>query len=180
MRTCECLGVQHLHVIENYHRFTPNRDISLGSSKWMTLHRHRAPGSDNTPTCLRELREQGYRIVATRLRDDARPLEELSIERPFALVFGTEDEGLSPTALELADEAVTIPMFGFTQSYNISVSVAICLAELTRRLRRGGDHWKLSPEESVVLRDLWVRRSLKTPDALERRFFEEKWMRRQR
>lgn len=174
MRSCECLGVQHLHVIENKHRFAPNRDIALGSAKWMSLHRHRGASTDNTLACLTQLKDQGYRLVATCLRKDARPLEELPVNQPFALLFGTEETGLSERALEMADEAVTIPMYGFTQSYNISVSVAICLAELLRRIRSTRDDWALGEEEQLRLRDRWVRRSLKTPGALERRFLEER------
>lgn len=174
MRSCECFGVQHLHIIENRFTYTPNSEVSMGSAKWVSLHRHREPGADNTTACLRGLKGQGYQIVATALRDDAIPLHELSVDQPTVLCFGTEESGLSETALTLADQTVTIPMFGFTQSFNISVSVAIALYELCGRLRRERDDWALPAEEQAALRTQWLCRSLKNPEALIRRFREDR------
>ena len=174
MRSCEGFGVQHMHVIENRHAFAPNREIALGSAQWITLHRHRDPATDNTGACLTELKAQGYRIVATALRADAVPLEEIPIDRPLALVFGTEKEGVSERVLELADATTIIPMFGFTQSFNISVSAAICLAELMRRIRAQRPDWHLRETEKAVLRERWIRQSLKAPESLERRFREDR------
>lgn len=173
LRSCEGFGVQHVHIIENHFKFTPNRDIALGAQQWLTLHHHREKGADNTAACLSELRDAGYRLVATSPRADAVPLEELPIDRPIALLFGTEAEGLSDQALSLADAAMTIPMFGFVESFNISVSAAICLAHLMRRVRTERADWSLSTGERAALRDQWIRQSLKTPEALERRFWED-------
>lgn len=174
LRSCEAFGLQHVHIIENRFKFSPNRDVTLGAQKWLTLHRHRRKGVDNTAACLEELRAEGFRLVAALPRPDAVPLEELPIDRPIALLFGTEKEGLSPAAQAAADLSMTIPMHGFVESFNISVSAAITLAHLLRRIRAERDDWKLPAAEAAVLRALWIRQSLKTPDALERRFHEDR------
>lgn len=174
MRSCECFGVQHMHIIENRFNYVPNSEVSMGAAKWVSLHRHRQAATDNTAACLRELKESGYRIVATALREDAVPLHELEIDRPMALCFGTEESGLSETAIALADQTVKIPMFGFTQSFNISVTVALTLYELCGRLRREREDWMLSSAEQAALRAEWICRSLKNPEALMRRFHEDR------
>jgi tRNA (guanosine-2'-O-)-methyltransferase len=174
MRSCECFGVQHIHVIENLNAFSPNREVDMGSSKWVTLHRHREPDEDNTRPCLESLKNRGYQIFATALREDSIPLEEVPVDRPFALCFGKEDEGLSPQAQEMADTFIRIPMFGFTQSFNISVSVALCLHHLTTKLRQSDINWPLSPAARRQLEIQWLLRSLRNPDRHLRHFLQQR------
>jgi len=152
--------------------FQANSEIALGANKWLSLHRHAAQPTDNTSPCLQSLKTQGFKIVGTALTEKSIPLPDLNIDQPIALCFGTEGSGLSETALNLVDEVVQIPMYGFTQSFNISVSVAICLSQLTTRLRQRND-WQLPQNTIERIRSQWIRKSLKSPDALERRFFEE-------
>ncbi len=170
MRSCECFGVQHMDIIENRYAYLPNNEVSMGAGKWVSLHRHRQPDMDNTTTCLQGLKQQGYRIVATALREGAIALADLDISQPTALCFGTEEDGLSETALALADDVMCIPMFGFTQSFNISVAVSLTLYDLCTRMRRERDDWHLSVDEQLALRWQWVCNSLKNPEALIRRF----------
>jgi tRNA (guanosine-2'-O-)-methyltransferase len=66
-----------------------------------------------------------------------------------------------------------IPMFGFTQSFNISVSAALILRELTRRIRASSASWGLSDEEKQSLRLQWYRRLVKGSDLLEQRYLKE-------
>lgn len=174
MRSCECFGVQNLHIIENRYTYTPNREVSMGANKWVTLHRHRSPETDNTTVALQQLKAQGFRIVATALAEDTIPLAELPVDEPLALCFGTEEDGLSETALGLADYKVQIPMFGFTQSFNISVTVALCLHDVGHRVRQQCPDWRLSPEVRHALRTEWICKTLKNPEALIRRFEAER------
>jgi len=174
MRSCECFGAQNLHIIENKYAFKPNSEVSMGSAKWISLHRHREPSLDNTTHCLQTLKEKGFKIVATALNENAIPLEELSIDQPIALCFGTEEDGLSQEALNLADECIKIPMFGFTQSFNISVSAALCLHSLCSRIRKELNSWELSPlEKQNVLRE-WLFNTVKNPLLIEERFLKER------
>lgn len=172
MRSCECFGVQHLHVIENRYAYTLNRDVAMGSYKWIDLHRHNEPDQDNTAACLRELRDRGYRIVATSLRPGTIPLGELPLDQPAALCFGTEEEGLGEQLLHQADYHVRIPMYGFTQSFNLSVTVALTLQELRGRLDREGGCPPLAVDEQDRVLFTWLARSVRNSDRVIRDFLQ--------
>ena len=185
LRTCDALGVQDVHVVENWNAYRLNPDVSLGAEKWLTLHRWRAPGRDGaalaaadampesfpaTEAAMQALRARGYTLVATSPHADARTPDELPLERPLAFLFGNEREGLSPCALEGADLRLRLPMYGFAESYNISVSVAITLFAVLERLRRSPVPWRLGEEEREALLLEWYRRSVPSAAALERDF----------
>ena len=172
MRSCECFGIQHLHVIENRYTYTLNRDVAMGSSNWIQLHRHREEGRDNTRDCLEAMRGRGYRIAATSLDPSSIPLHQLPLDKPLSLWFGTEEHGLSAQLLEQADLHVHIPMTGFTQSLNISVSAAICLHSLRSRLADAKVDPGLTPVEQRAVYRLWLRKTLKNCEILERAFLK--------
>lgn len=126
---------------------------------------------ENTKLCFEKLRAQGYRIVATTPHEKDKLIYDLPLETgKIALVFGTEETGLSKYAMENADEYVKIPMYGFTESFNISVSVAICLYELTKRLRASRINWQLTEEEVLDLQLNWLKRCLPYFDLLKKEF----------
>jgi tRNA (guanosine-2'-O-)-methyltransferase len=160
LRTCDCFGVQDVHIIENKNRYEVNPDVALGSSKWLSLYKY-SRGEDNTSACLARLKEQGYRIIAATPRKDDFTPHSLPVRSKFALLFGTELYGLSDTAIRMADSFVRIPMFGFTESFNISVSAAILLHTLTGRIRQERTGWQLSEEEMLDVRLEWAMNSLR-------------------
>jgi tRNA (guanosine-2'-O-)-methyltransferase len=157
LRSCDCFGVQDVHVIEDRNDYTLNKDVTLGSQKWIDLHRYKRYEA-NSSACIRTLRDRGYRIVATTVDVPDHTPETLPVETPFCLFFGTELEGLSDTALREADERLVIPMHGFTQSFNISASAAILLYRLGHRLRNSNAEWGLTEEEKDELRLKWYRK----------------------
>jgi tRNA (guanosine-2'-O-)-methyltransferase len=172
LRSCECFGVQDIHFIENKFQYELNPDIALGSWKWLTLNRY-ADSEDNTTECLLNLKAQGYRIVATSPHKQDTTPDMLSLDKgKIALIFGTELDGLSEQALALADEFVRIPMVGFTESFNISVSAALCIYQLTDRLRKSTLNWQLDEEETIALLLSWMRNSIKMSKSLENKFVE--------
>lgn len=173
LRSCEILGIQDVHVVEATNLFRPNKDIALGAAQWLTLRRYQGEVGESTRCCLRQLKAQGYRIAATTLREDSIPLSEMSLDRPLALVFGTEEEGLTREAHEVADTFLRLPMFGFTQSFNVSVTVALCLYDLTRRLRASDVPWQLSKTEKQELKLAWLIQSMTGGERLVRRFLDE-------
>lgn len=173
MRSCECFGVQNLHVIENRNKYVLNREVTMGSSKWIHLHRYSEPDGKNSERCIQSLQDKGCRIVATSLNPGSLPLAELPLDKPVALCFGTEEDGLSNSILEAADLHMHIPMFGFTQSFNISVSAAICLHDLRRRLTESTDDWQLSEAEKRKALLLWLRNSVRNFEIQERVFLQE-------
>jgi tRNA (guanosine-2'-O-)-methyltransferase len=170
MRSCDLFGIQDLHVIENHHRYSLNPGVSVGASKWVTLHRWNQRGEDNTMLCLDDLKSKGYRVVATTPHENDILLPDLPVDQPFALVFGTEQTGLSQRAIDLADDFVKIPMVGFTESFNISVSVALCLYDVMHRLWRSEIDWKIPPEEHDELRLTWLQKAINKSPALIRDF----------
>ncbi len=171
LRTCDCFGIQDVHIIENNNKFEINPDVALGSTKWLNLFKYNN-GETNTLHAFRRLKTQGYRIVATTPYKNDCNLEELSLDSKIALVFGTELNGLSEEAIKYADEFVKIPMYGFTESFNISVSAAIILHYLTEKLRASDQHWKLNEEEIIDVKLNWVKNVVKSSDMIEKRLFK--------
>ncbi|MFB6257518.1 MAG: TrmH family RNA methyltransferase [Flavobacteriales bacterium] len=157
LRSCDCFGVQDVHIVEEANDYTLNKDVTLGSQKWIELYRYKRYEA-NREACIQALRHKGYRIVATTVQDPDHDPESLPIETPFCLFFGTEMEGLSDTVLQEADERLVIPMHGFTQSFNISASAAILLYRLGHRLRSTELEWGLSEAEKDKLRLKWYRK----------------------
>jgi tRNA (guanosine-2'-O-)-methyltransferase len=170
LRSCDCFGVQDVHIIENNNMYEVNPQVALGSAQWLTLHKYNET-KDNTEDCICTLRQQGYRIIGTTPRKEARLLEEFDIRQgKFALMFGTEQEGLTPKALELADEWVRIPMYGFTESFNISVSAALMLYHFTSGIRRQGVEWMLTEDEKLTVMINWLRSSVRNSEQIENIF----------
>ena len=130
IRSCEVFGIQTAHIIEDRFGRRLDKNIAMGAQQWIDVYRYK-----NTASCLRQLRSEGYQIIATTPHNDSYLLEEFVIDRKSALFFGTEKEGLSAEVMQQADGFLKIPMVGFTESLNISVSAAIILQYLTRQLK---------------------------------------------
>ncbi|MFW6081249.1 MAG: TrmH family RNA methyltransferase, partial [Desulfosalsimonas sp.] len=174
LRSMDCFGIQDAHIIENEYQYRVNPDVALGASKWLTLIRYnREP--DNTMAAIDRLRSLGYRIVATTPHSRDVTLSDFDIRKGrTALFFGTELEGLSQTLISNADEFLSIPMYGFTESFNISVSAAVVFYELIHKLRDSGLHWGITEQEKQELRLQWLKQSVKRSDLLVRRFLSER------
>lgn len=170
MRSAECFGIQDLHVIENKNKYTPSKEITKGASKWLTLHHHNGQ-ENNTLSCIRELKKQGYRILATTPHEKSHMIGDVDVTKgKIALFFGTELDGISDEVRAEADEFVRIPMFGFTESFNISVSAALCLAELRNKIQKDGVDWQLSDDEKAELKLEWVKNTIQRVELIEEEF----------
>jgi tRNA (guanosine-2'-O-)-methyltransferase len=170
LRSCDVFGVQDIHIVENRYQYRINPDVALGSSKWLDLHKYNE-SEFNTTACLEKLKKEDYRIVATTPHKDDVTIQDLSLEKgKIALLFGTEYEGLTQQALDLADEYVMIPMYGFTESLNISVTAAIFLYHLTHKLKHSDIAWALSREEVLDLKIRWAKNVVKNSEIIERQF----------
>lgn len=171
MRSCDCFGVQNIHVIENDNQWEVNEGVSMGSAKWLTVHRHNQL-PNNTRSCLQELKKGGYKIVATTPHEDDFTLKTLPIDKKVAVVFGTELTGITDDVRAEADMFLRIPMYGFTESFNISVAAALTLYELTDRMRNEQLDWKLTEQEIDNLLFDWSCASVRNSDALLKRWTE--------
>lgn len=171
LRTCDCFGVQEVHIIENQNTYEVNPDVALGSSKWLDLIKYN-DGAENTKTAYETLKQQGYRIVATTPHKNDVMLDDLPLDQKTALVFGTEMRGLTDWAIENADAWVKIPMYGFTESFNISVSAAIILHHLSEKIRRSNYRWNLNENEKIEILTSWAKNTIKSADLLEDEFLK--------
>ena len=172
LRSCDCFGIQNVHYIEARNSMRISHLVAKGSSTWLDVYQHDSRKS-STKDILVNLKSQGYRIVATSPHAKT-TINELDIHQPFALVFGTERTGISAEVNEVADAFVKIPMHGFTESFNISVSAALCLYELTNRLRKSDIHYRLTATDRSRVLSSWLRQSIDNSDLLIKRFLENK------
>ncbi len=169
MRSCEVFGVQNLHVIEERFSKKIDKEIAMGAEKWVDINRHETIGE-----CLSDIKSKGYQIVATTPHHNDCNLEDFDITKKSTFFFGTERNGLSPEIMEAADCFLKIPMVGFTESLNISVSAAIILQSVTERLRNSNLDWKLTEDEILEKRLDWAKKSIKDIIRIEERYFQQK------
>ncbi len=173
LRSCDGFGIQDVHIIENRNVFGAESTVSIGAHQWLSLNKYNNPEKDNLLDCYKSLRNQGYKIIATTPHEQDQDLNDLPINEKVALVFGTEREGLSDEAMKEADGYVKIPMHGFSESFNISVSAAICLYDLTTRIRQSDINWQLAEDYQKELSLLWLRKTIKASDKLIEKFLSE-------
>lgn len=164
VRSCDVFGIQNLHIIEEKFPRRIDKEIAMGAQKWVDINRY-----NSASECIHKLRETGYKIVATSPHDDSSILEDFDVSGQAALFFGTEKEGLSEEILKEADSIVKIPMVGFTESLNISVSAAIILHSLTQKLKKSDVHWQLTEEEKHLIRMDWTKKTIKNSDQIIKR-----------
>ncbi|WP_053404352.1 RNA methyltransferase [Persicobacter sp. CCB-QB2] len=172
-RNCDCFGVQDLHIINNSTEYHINPNVSKGASNWVTMHRYEQEGKPNTDLCYKELKSQGYKIYATSPNVEGKTLDQVDLNGKVAIAFGNEADGLSDFALDQADELLRIPMYGFTESFNISVTTALCLHSLVERLRKERNDWHLTEEDRQFLRSVWYMGLTRNADMHLKRLMEE-------
>lgn len=166
MRSCEVFGIQELHVIEERYGKRIDKEIAMGAQKWVDISTY-----DSVTNCIDTLKNKGYQIIATTPHENDCLMEDFDITKPSALFFGTERDGLSEEILRRADGFLKIPMVGFTESLNISVSASIIIQNLTNRLRNSDIDWQLTEEEILVKRLDWAKKSIKDIKRIEERFY---------
>tara|TARA_B110000211_G_C13824180_1_gene440608 strand:- start:6 stop:659 length:654 start_codon:yes stop_codon:yes gene_type:complete len=169
MRTCDIFGIQDLHVVEEQLGKRIDKEIAMGAQKWVDFNRY-----DSIIDCTDRLRAEGYKIIATTPHDNGTPLHDFDITKKAAFVFGTEKDGLSDAVLKNADGFLKIPMYGFTESLNISVSAAIILQNLVSRLKQSDIDWSLSEDEKLELELKWVKKTIKSSAEIIERYYQEK------
>ena len=151
LRSCDCFGVQDVHVVEQRNQYKPNPEVAMGSNKWVDYYKH-----TDIRQAYDHLHSKGYQIIATLPHENDTMIGDLDISRPTALVFGTELTGLTQEAIDGADGYVKIPMYGFTESFNISVCAALSLFSVTERMRKNEQlQWQLTEEEQLTLKLHW-------------------------
>ncbi len=168
MRSCEVFGIQQLNVIEERYTKSIDKEIAMGAQKWVDVNRF-----DSISGCISSMKSKGYQIIATTPHENDCDLDDFDISKPSALFFGTERDGLSEEVLQNADGFLKIPMAGFTESFNISVSAAIIIQNLMSRLHKSDIKWQLSEEEILEKRLQWAKNTIKDIKRIEERYYSE-------
>ena len=169
MRSCEVFGIQELNVIEEKFGKRIDTEIAMGAQKWVDVNRF-----NSVQSCIDAMKEKGYQIIATTPHNDSCMIHEFDISKRSAIFFGTERDGLSPEVIEQADGFIKIPMVGFTESLNISVSAAIIIQDITNRLRQSNINWHLTEDEILEKKVLWAKNTIKDIKRIEERYYLEK------
>jgi len=169
MRTCDVFGIQDLYVVEELAGKRIDKEIAMGAQKWVSLQRR-----SSIQECIAEVKEKGYRVIATTPHHDAHNLHDFDVTQKAAFFFGKESDGLSDIVMEAADGYLKIPMYGFTESLNISVSAAIILQQVVTKLKQTEIGWQLSEEEKLEIEFEWMKRTIKSHKKIIERFQQDK------
>lgn len=158
LRSAEAFGVLEAHVVNLNNPFKAST-VGRGVHNWLHIHKY-----STVKECADYLHSQGMLIAAGMPAQGSKPIDELAIDKPIAILFGNEHAGVSPEWNEYIDIFFTIPMFGFVESMNISVCAALSMQILTHKSRNHlpSEKYNLTqPEQSVLLNE-WVCRQITT------------------
>ncbi|OUR93282.1 rRNA methyltransferase [Flavobacteriales bacterium 34_180_T64] len=166
MRSCDVFGIQELNIVEEQNSKRIDREIAMGAQKWVDLNRY-----NSIKNALEAIKGKGYQIVATTPHTNDCLLHEFDVTKKSCFFFGRETEGLSQEVIDAADCFLKIPMVGFTESLNISVSAAIILQHVTTKLKQCDIDWRLSNDEIIEKRLDWCKKTIKSFDEIADRFY---------
>lgn len=174
VRTCECLGIQDIHIIESLSKYSTNLKVLKGSHNWVTIKKHKFKKNEGPKAAFDALKAAGYKVLVTSVLPGSQSIFEIDpvAMGKVALVMGNELRGASAIAQENADQLVHIPMVGFTESFNVSVSTAICATAILNKIRTEENDWRLSEAEKEEIRFKWIRSMVRRVDVLERNFLK--------
>ena len=136
IRSCDAMGVQDINIIENRNKFAINKGVTKGSTKWVDLRRYSDNADVNTKNCIFDLKKDGFKVYATSLHEKSISLPLLDPPNKIAVIFGSEKLGVSREAIDLADGVLQVPMSGFSESMNISVSAGIIIYHLSQLMSK--------------------------------------------
>lgn len=168
IRSCDVFGIQEVHVVEDRFSKRLDKNIAVGAEQWVDVCKYQS-----TAECISRLKDQGYQIMATTPHDDSLLLHDFFPKKKTALFFGTEKEGLSEGVMQQADGFLKIPMVGFSESLNVSVSAAIIIQELAHKVRNSNVNWQLSEDEIFEKRLDWTKKSIKSVEGIIERYLSQ-------
>ncbi|ULC58845.1 RNA methyltransferase [Flaviramulus sp. BrNp1-15] len=168
IRSCDVFGIQEVNIIEERNTKRIDREISMGAQKWVDLNRY-----NTVQDCIDNLKQKDYQIVATTPHTNDCELHNFDVSKKSCFFFGRETEGLSQEVLDMADCYLKIPMVGFTESLNISVSAAIILQHVTTKLKQTDINWQLTENEINEKRFDWCKKTIKSYDEIIERYYNK-------
>lgn len=155
LRTSEALGIQEAHLVYGNIKYIPQKSVSKGAHLWMDTYRYGSASADNALQCIKQLKQKGFQLVVTS-PNAKNTMEQLDIQKPLAICFGQESRGISEQFLAAADVRISIPQYGFTESYNVAVAAGMILLPVMEKLRNSTVNWQLKEEEKNMLRKKWI------------------------
>ncbi|WP_033960500.1 TrmH family RNA methyltransferase [Psychroserpens jangbogonensis] len=167
IRSCDVFGIQEVNIVEEVNSKNIDREIAMGAQKWVDLNRY-----NSVKETISDLKEKGYQIVATTPHEKDAMLHDFDVTKKSCFFFGRETEGLSQEVIDQADCFLKIPMVGFTESLNISVSAAIILQHVTTKLKQSNVNWQLTEAEKQEKRIDWCKKTIKSYDEIIERFYQ--------
>ena len=167
IRSCDVFGIQEVNIIEEQNTKQIDREIAMGAQKWVDLNRY-----NSVKEAISDLKHKGYQIVATTPHKNDSVLHNFDVTKKSCFFFGRETEGLSQEVIDAADCFLKIPMVGFTESLNISVSAAIILQEVTTRLKQTDINWRLTKYERMEKRLDWCKKTIKSYEEIVERYYQ--------
>lgn len=155
LRSCDAVGVLEAHAVNPTGGVPTFNETSGGSHKWVYLRVH-----PSIQEAISFLKERGFRVYATALREDAQDFREVDYTKPTAILLGAEKWGVSQEALALSHGAIQIPMLGMVQSLNVSVAAAVILFEAQRQRLKAGlyEHPRLDPDLHQKVLEDWLKK----------------------
>ena len=157
VRSVEACGFHKVVALEEENVFEPNLRVTKGADTWVEVEK-----MPNTLESLQKIKNQGYKILAVSPEKNAVMLPDYQIQSSIALVFGTEKEGVSDEFLDFADETLAIPMYGFTESFNVSVAAAICMYDFKQKLLKSDIDYFLKDEKLLRTKIRWAVNSIRS------------------
>ncbi|WP_452601031.1 TrmH family RNA methyltransferase [Pontimicrobium sp. MEBiC06410] len=168
IRSCDIFGIQEVNIVEERNSKRIDREIAMGAQKWVDLNRYHS-----IKDCLKAVKAEGYQVVATTPHTKDCMLHDFDVTKKSCFFFGRETEGLSQEVLDEADVFLKIPMAGFTESLNISVSAAIILQHVTTKLKQTNIDWQLTETEQLAKRLDWCKKTIKSYEEIIERFYSK-------
>jgi tRNA (guanosine-2'-O-)-methyltransferase len=131
VRSCDAFGVQELHSVQPAADFSVHHGVAAGTERWVDVNAYRTHRG-----AVDHLLSRGFELIQTHPQGELSPDQLAAVPR-VALILGNEHRGIDPVFASAASRSVRIPMRGFVESLNVSVSAAVLLAAATRA--RAGD-----------------------------------------
>lgn len=163
MRTADAFGIHRVDVYDKNERFNVSSGISKGVEKWLDVEFFNTYDEGTVTTWAEKLKSSGKKLYVTALNEHAKPLEELDPAVPATICFGNEQLGASDELIAAADEIVYIPMKGFVESFNVSVSCGIALHHLTLGMDKAGIPRGLEELDALETKINWALRTIPNP-----------------
>ena len=169
IRSAEAFGLSAIHVVAPQREFKASATVTIGAEKWLDVYRH-----ENIKVCADSLRSKDFSLCAL-VPGATQTLADLSGDKKWAILLGNEQLGLTEAAVAEADETVSLPMWGFSQSYNLSVSAALALQVMAPERRKAmtvsGD---LTDNKRAQLRARWYAQGMRGVENILKRYIDER------